>query len=117
MSASLVSGGRVVEELLLLPPLAGVLKRFNAVVREAPPDAAVALELTAGPAAGAADESEEEPVVEPPEASLPELGAAVLEEDEAVCEGLKVGVLEMALVLARDADGSAVLGPCRTPRS
>lgn len=113
----MVSGGRVVAELLLLPPLAGVLKRFNAAVREVPPEAEVALELTAGPVAGAADESEEEPVVDALEASLPELGAAVLEEDALVWEGLKVGVLEMALVLARDADGSAVLGPCRTPRS
>lgn len=116
-SVSLVSGVRAFEELLLelLPPLAGVLKRFNAVAREVPPVAAVELELTAGAAAAeVADES----VPEPAEASLPELGAVVVEEDELVCpEGRNVGVLEMAVVLARAADGSAVLGPRRVPRS
>ncbi len=113
-SVSLVSGGRALEELELLPPLAGVLKRFNAVAREVPPAAAVELELTAGAAAEAADESAAEPV----EASLPELGAVVVEEDKLVCpEGRKLGVLEMAVVLARAADGSAVLGPRREPRS
>jgi hypothetical protein len=77
----------------------------------------MALELTAGPVAGAADESEDEPLVEAAELSLPEPGAAVVDEDELVCEGLKVGLLEIALVLARDADGRDELGPCRAPRS
>jgi hypothetical protein len=115
-SASLASGGRALEEPLLElpPPLAGVLKRFNAVASEVPPAAVFELEVTAGAAAGAVDES----VAEPAEASLPELGAAVVEEDELVCpEGRKVGVLEMAAVLARAAEGSAVLGPRRVPRS
>jgi hypothetical protein len=117
-SVSLVSGGRALEELELLPPLVGVLKRFNAVAREVPPVAAAAVE----PAAGAAVEAADEAAAEPAEASLPELGAVVVEvvveEDELVCpEGRKLGVLEMAVVLARAADGSAVLGPRREPRS
>ena len=106
----------------------GVLKRLSAVASEAPP---VAAEPPAPGAAAVPDDEEEFEVVDvdcvagaeddDPEDELDEVEEEDEDEDvedEPLCpEALKAGALEMAEMLAREADGRLALGVRRLPRS
>lgn len=104
------------EELALF----GVLKRFKAFASEVPPACA-----PAAPGVAAVPLPDDAPVAAPeddPDCVDEDASAAVLEleadDDELPCpDGRNVGVLEIAVVVARDADGSAESGPCRLPRN
>ncbi|MGE5644169.1 MAG: hypothetical protein ACM336_00115 [Acidobacteriota bacterium] len=94
-------------------PLLGVLNRFNAFASVPPPAcAAVAVPPAAPP----------EPL-EGDEVELEEDDALLVEDEEEEDDefprpaALNVGLLEMAVVVARDAEGSVEFGPRRLPRN
>lgn len=129
-SVSAANGVRTFDVALELeaPAAVGVLKRFSAVAREVPP---VAAEPPAPGAAAVPDDDEEFEVVDvdcvaAADVDAPEELEELVDEEEVdedvevdpLCpEALKAGVLEMAEILAREAEGSEALGVRRLPRS
>jgi hypothetical protein len=116
-SVSLASAVRALAEEALEEPLFGVEKRLSAVVREElAPELEVPLDdaLVDEPDEDDAEEDEEDEFV------CEELVEVEEEDDDDELpeeEGWKVGVLEIALVLAREAEGSEAVGDRRVPRS
>ncbi len=121
-SVSLASAFRVADADELDDPLLGVENRFRAVDRDDPPEPAEPVP----DCAAELDEDDEEACADEEESSWPELEEAVeldalLEEPEEeelpAVPGVNVGVLEMAVVVARDAEGRLAWGARRRPRN
>jgi hypothetical protein len=106
---SVVSAARVLEEDApeLLLPLVGVLNRFKAFASVVPPDW-VADAPAPDPLEAAVEALADEADWADDEASAVELAE---DDEEPPPEARKVGALEMAVVVAREPDGSEESGP------
>jgi hypothetical protein len=105
------------------PPLLGVLKRFRAFASVVPP-ACVEAALPDEPLAAVplldgvpVEAVEDDPVWAEEDVSAVELEVEEVEDELPCPDARNVGLLEIAPVVAREAEGSAEFGPRRLPRN